>query len=215
MKALHIKGDDSKEMNSNPVRPAGDNLELTPTAWTILGFLSLQPRSGYEIREAAKRSVGFFWGISDGQLYPQLKVLEALQLIEAPNGIEGPRSRQRWQLTDTGREALRNWLSAPSAPIQIRDENLVKFLFASQEGPELLIHLIRERRASFEWFLGAIQGVQPGSSWDRPGDDSSLQGPSMLKRYGLEFAEMVLQWCDQAEAALHSSALQQKQMKKE
>ncbi len=47
--------------------------ELTPTARTILGFLASHPRSGYEIREAAKRAVSFFWGVSDGQLYPQLK----------------------------------------------------------------------------------------------------------------------------------------------
>lgn len=213
---MQIKDDDSGGMNSHLDSPDEGKFELTPTAWTILGFLALQPRSGYEIREAAKRSVGFFWGISDGQLYPQLKVLEGLQLIVAPNGIEGPRSRQRWSLTDKGREALHQWLSAPSAPIQIRDENLVKFLFASQEGPEWLIRLIQERRASFEWFLAEVQEVQPGSSWEHPGDASSLAGPSMLKRYGIEFAEMMLNWCDEVEAALLSSSkLQQPQTKKE
>ncbi|MEK8128703.1 PadR family transcriptional regulator [Paenibacillus filicis] len=178
------------------------NMELTPTAWTILGFLSLQPRSGYEIREAAKRSLSFFWGISDGQLYPQLKVLEALELIEAPRGAEGPRSRQQWQLTEMGRRALRKWLSAPSAPLQIRDENMVKFLFASQEGPELLLPLIRERRASFEWFLSAIQAVQPGMTWEDQEAAASLDGPALVKRYGMDFAETVLHWCAEAEATL-------------
>ncbi|MGZ7444378.1 PadR family transcriptional regulator [Paenibacillus sp. TH7-28] len=212
---MQIKDDDSGGMNAHQASPVEEKFELTPTAWTILGFLALQSRSGYEIREAAKRSVGFFWGISDGQLYPQLKVLEALQLIEA-NGIESPRSRQRWRLTDKGREALRQWLSAPSAPIQIRDENLVKFLFASQEGPEWLIRLIQERRASFEWFLAQVQEVQPGSSWEHPGDASALAGPSMLKRYGIEFAKMMLNWCDEAEAAFFSSSeIQQPQAKKE
>ena len=48
-------------------------MELTPTGWSILGFLSLQDRNGYEIRQAARRSVEQFWGVSDGQLYPQLR----------------------------------------------------------------------------------------------------------------------------------------------
>ncbi|OBZ14187.1 hypothetical protein A8L34_09505 [Bacillus sp. FJAT-27264] len=182
--------------------PESAHMEQTPTAWTILGFLSLQPRSGYEIREAAKRSAGFFWGISDGQLYPQLKVLEKQELIQPSSGVEGPRSRQRWQLTEKGRAALRAWLSTSSAPLHIRDENLVKFLFASQEEPELLLNLIKERRDSFQWFLDTIKDVQPGATWDPSDDPSPLTGPLLLKQYGMDFARTVLAWCDQAEAAL-------------
>ncbi|MFF2015617.1 PadR family transcriptional regulator [Paenibacillus sp. NPDC058177] len=200
MNSHTANSDDENLLSASSDHP--EPLELTPTAWTILGFLSLQPRSGYEIREAAKRSVGFFWGISDGQLYPQLKVLEGLELIEAFNGIEGPRSRQRWKLTTCGRCALRTWLSTPSAPIQIRDENLVKFLFASQEEPELLLNLIKERRNHFEWFLRSTQGIQPGAAWDIPGSAASLTGPLLLQQYGKEFSETVLQWCDRAETAL-------------
>ncbi|MCK6076256.1 PadR family transcriptional regulator [Paenibacillus silvae] len=199
-----MKNGHTAKPDSVSTQSATENFELTSTAWTILGFLSLQPRSGYEIREAAKRSVRFFWGISDGQLYPQLKILEDLGLIEAPNGVEGPRSRQRWQLTDTGRKALRKWLVSPSAHLQIRDENLVKFLFAAQEGPELLLHLIRERRESFTWFLNTIKETQPGSTWESSKEDPSLAGPLLLQRYGIGFAETVLDWCDQAEASLLS-----------
>ncbi|MDM5277483.1 PadR family transcriptional regulator [Paenibacillus silvae] len=197
-----MKNSDSAKPDSSPSQSDIDHIELTATAWTILGFLSLQPRSGYEIREAAKRSVRFFWGISDGQLYPQLKILEDLALIEAPKGVERPRSRQRWQLTDTGKEALRKWLVSPSAHLQMRDENLVKFLFAGQEGPALLLHLIRERRESFTWFLNAIKETQPGSSWEGSKEDLSLAGPLLLQHYGIDFAETVLDWCDQAEVSL-------------
>ena len=41
-----------------------------PTAGPVLGYLSLQERSGYQIRQAAKRNLA--WKVSDGQLYPQL-----------------------------------------------------------------------------------------------------------------------------------------------
>src|SRR5436309_14852123 len=90
--------------------PLGETMEwnLTPTGWSILGFLSLQNRNGYEIRQAARRSIEHFWGISDGQLYPQLRHLRDLGLIAA---IEpGRASAQSWRLTDDGRAALHQWL---------------------------------------------------------------------------------------------------------
>ena len=118
----------------------------TPTGYTILGFLALQPRSGYEIREAAQRSVRLFWGISEGQLYPQLHHLHDSGLIEPLGDPTGPRSSQQWRVTDTGRQTLHEWLAAPSAPIQIRDENLVKLMFSDQLGSEATLALLEERR---------------------------------------------------------------------
>ena len=123
--------------------------ELTPTARTILGFLASHPRSGYEIREAAKRAVSFFWGVSDGQLYPQLKLLAARNLIEAVEQPDtGPRARQVWRLTPDGRAAFLAWLREPSAPRQTRDENLVKILFAAQLDRAEAPTRARRRRAS-------------------------------------------------------------------
>src|SRR6476619_2784536 len=99
---------------------------LTPTGWSILGFLSLQERNGYAIRQAARRSVEHFWGVSDGQLYPQLRHLNDLGLVESSDPAGSART---WRLTDDGRSALVQWLQAPSAPTRSRDENLVKLMF--------------------------------------------------------------------------------------
>jgi DNA-binding PadR family transcriptional regulator len=70
--------------------------------------------------------------VSDGQLYPQLKQLAERNLIEAVDQPDGPRARQTWQLAKAGREAFLAWLREPSVPLQTRDENLVKILFAAQ-----------------------------------------------------------------------------------
>src|SRR4051795_2027931 len=99
---------------------------LTPTGWSILGFLSLQERNGYEIRQAARRSVEHFWGVSDGQLYPQLRHLHDVGLVEPAGGGTGRGAATSWRLTPPGRAALHEWLRTPSAPTRSRDENLVK-----------------------------------------------------------------------------------------
>ena len=101
-------------------------MKLTSTGWSILGFLSLQDRNGYEIRQAARRSVEQFWGVSDGQLYPQLRHLSGLGLIEQvesnPSSVTG--AAITWSLTEEGRSALRNWLRSPSAPTRARERTV-------------------------------------------------------------------------------------------
>jgi PadR family transcriptional regulator, regulatory protein AphA len=176
--------------------------ELTPTARTILGFLASHPRSGYEIREAAKRAVSFFWGISDGQLYPQLKLLAARQLIEPVEEPGGVRARQTWRLTDRGREEFLAWLREPSAPPQTRDENLVKILFAAQLDPSEALRLVDERRRTFQWLRDHLESVVPGTGWTDEERKSSVPTPDFIRDYGLGFAQSAIDWCDTVEAEL-------------
>lgn len=179
--------------------------ELTPTAYTILGFLASHPRSGYEIREAAKRAVSFFWGVSDGQLYPQLKLLAARELIEQVDRSEGPRARQTWRLTRAGREALLAWLRTPSAPLQTRDENLLKLLFASQFDLAEVTSLLAERRASFQWLYDHLELVEPAASWTDEERQASLPTPDLIRDFGRDFARTAIEWCDRVEAELMRS----------
>ncbi|MFI7587371.1 PadR family transcriptional regulator [Spongisporangium articulatum] len=179
--------------------------ELTPTARTILGFLATHPRSGYEIREAARRAVSFFWGVSDGQLYPQLKLLAARGLIETVDPPEGPRARQLWRLTDEGREAFLAWLREPSKALQTRDENLVKILFAAQLDRAEAVRLIQERRESFRWLHDHLASVATRTGWTDEERQASLPTPDYIRDYGLEFAQTAIDWCDRVEADLSRS----------
>jgi DNA-binding PadR family transcriptional regulator len=172
--------------------------ELTPTGWSVLGFLSLQDRNGYEIRQAARRSVEHFWGVSDGQLYPQLRHLHELGLV-APTGAAGERgASMTWHLTDEGRAALETWVRAPSSPTRSRDENLVKLLFADDLGRDVVVDLLRERRAGFLAMRDRVAEVEPGAH--RNGEDAVLGrvGPRLVHDYGLSFLEAAIAWCDRA-----------------
>ncbi len=48
-------------------------MELSKTSYVILGMLRKGPKSGYEIKAKADISTRFFWAISYGQIYPELK----------------------------------------------------------------------------------------------------------------------------------------------
>jgi DNA-binding PadR family transcriptional regulator len=52
----------------------------------ILGLLQEQPRHGYELKKRLSETLGSFWGISFGSLYPALRRLErsgAIEVVDA------------------------------------------------------------------------------------------------------------------------------------
>src|SRR5262245_6095980 len=63
------------------------HMELSPTAYVILGMVSREPRSGYEIKGLVDDTTRFFWAASYGQIYPELKRLSTAGLIE---GVDAP-----------------------------------------------------------------------------------------------------------------------------
>ena len=171
---------------------------LTPTAQAILGFLSLQPRSGYEIRAAAQRSAGLVWGVNEGQLYPQLHDLHDRGLIEPAGKPEGPKARQRWRLTDDGRIVLHEWLGQPATITVLRDEGLMKLLFVDQVGLGVARGLLEQRRLGLIALQEAVQAVVPGAERGRPDAETGLVGPGLVRSFGLDFLAMSIAWCDHA-----------------
>lgn len=166
-----------------PVEPP----RLTATAWTVLGFVAGKPRTGYDIKQTTEHIADAFWGVSYAQLYPQLKNLQSLGLIEA-DAATGPRGQTVWRITDAGQEALHQWLAEPPAPPQLRDEALLKILFAEAVSPTALRPLIEAKRREFEGWLA------------RHSDPSAIS--PLMREYALGQARAGLVWCDAAEQHL-------------
>jgi DNA-binding PadR family transcriptional regulator len=70
-------------------------MELSHTAYVILGMLGWQPMSGYEIKSLVDKSTRFFWAASYGQIYPELRKLAAAGLIEGKASPQGRAQAQR------------------------------------------------------------------------------------------------------------------------
>ena len=165
----------------------------------------MQPRSGYEIRAAAQRSAGLIWGVNDGQLYPQLHDLSKRGLIEPAGEPEGPKSRQRWRLTDDGRSALHAWLREPAATTVLRDEGLMKLLFVDEVGLDVARELLEQRRRSLTGLQEALRALVPGAGRGRPDTETGLVGPGLVQTFGLDFVAMSIAWCDRALLQLSST----------
>jgi PadR family transcriptional regulator AphA len=106
--------------------------EIGATPNALLGLLSLEPMSGYDIRQMISRSIGYFWSESYGQIYPGLKRLAAEGLVvKKTERGKGSPDRHVYSLTTAGQEQLRKWLKLPAAREVPRDELLLKLFFGA------------------------------------------------------------------------------------
>jgi DNA-binding PadR family transcriptional regulator len=113
-----------------------NNGGTTPNA--LLGLLSMNPMSGYDMRSVISQSIGHFWSESYGQIYPSLKRLAAEGFVEKKTQRQkGRPDRNVYSLTGKGRDRLREWLALPVAEEVHRSELLLKLFFGAQVLPEI------------------------------------------------------------------------------
>jgi PadR family transcriptional regulator AphA len=124
-------------------------MKLKPPSYLMLGMLRLGARSGYAIKKTADLSTKYFWPTSLAQVYPELARLENAGLVSRSDDPRGARTRSAYKLTEEGESALLAWLRSPrQAPVQIRDEGLLRLFFADALPLDDQITLVRRARES-------------------------------------------------------------------
>lgn len=175
-------------------------MELSATAYVILGVVRWEPRSGYEIKAVVDNSTRFFWAASYGQIYPELKRLAEMGLIVGSEQPTGGRKRTVYEITADGEEELRAWLRQPPQTFEMRDEGLLKLFFADALPREEALAILREmraRRLAIHQQLEAIKAIK-GEIED--------PFPKIVLESGLEFTKSSAEWCERVEAQLLDAA---------
>lgn len=171
-------------------------MELSPTAYVILGMVSREPRSGYEIKALVDNSTRFFWAASYGQIYPELKRLAEAGLVEGADSPRGERRRTVYAISPAGEAALREWLRQPPRTYETRDEGLLKLFFAGalpRDEAAQILTAMREHRAGL---AERLRSMEPKVL------EKEDPYPSMVLRAGIEFNEWFAGWCERMEAQL-------------
>lgn len=144
------------------------NKSKNKTKYLILGLLSEQPLSGYEIKKLVDMRFSFFWNESFGQIYPELKKLKAEGDIrehsESDTGKSSRRDMKKFSITDKGIAELKEWLKEPVEKEVVRYELLLKLYFSNHISPEIMLqHIIefqidhRKQIVLFEKFQEQIE----------------------------------------------------------
>jgi PadR family transcriptional regulator AphA len=165
-------------------------MKQTAVTPVVLGLLAHRPLSGYDIKATVDRSTRFLWAASYGQIYPELRRLEAEGLVRGEDAPNGARMRRVYELTDAGRKALEEWLLATTFTVELRDESLLRLFFADLLPREKALRLLEDRKKGHEQFLEVLGAIDA-----RPGQDPPFV--DLVLRWGIDFNEWGRQWCDQ------------------
>lgn len=174
-------------------------MELSATAYVILGMLSREPRSGYEIKAAVDNTTRFFWAASYGQIYPELKRLSEAGLVEGIDAPTGGRKRTVYAITADGEAELKNWLRKPPETAEMREEGLLKLFFSGLLEPEEAIETLRAMRARRVELTERLRAMEPEKTATADAKDPY---PLMVLRAGIEFNEWFAAWCERMEVQL-------------
>ncbi len=173
-------------------------MELSPTAYVILGMLGWRPMSGYEIKSIVDKSTRLFWAASYGQIYPELRRLSESGLIDGKASPQGGRKRNVYRLTPAGRRELRAWLDTDPEVFEVRDEGLLKLFFAGSSGPESAAATLEAKRRHH------LQIVEQLTTIERSGRPEGH--PYLVLRYGIEFNQWIADWCERTRRAVEDEA---------
>jgi DNA-binding PadR family transcriptional regulator len=175
-------------------------MALPPTAYVILGLLSLGPKSGYEIKAFVDKSTRFFWAASYGQIYPELRKLADAGLIRGEAKPAGGRRRTVYELTAEGRIRLREWLEVEPEVLEMRDEGLLKLFFADAAGGESATATLDAKRRHHLEVVEQLRVIEPLAA------AAPERFPALVCRYGIECNQWMADWCERAARELAADA---------
>lgn len=121
---------------------------LSTTSHAILGLLAIRPWSSYELTKQMSRSLHHFWPRAESKLYEEPKKLVAQGLATASTRTVGKRTSTVYEITDAGREALKQWVATPGAGPALEFELLLKVFF-SENGTKA--DLLANLDVAAEW----------------------------------------------------------------
>jgi DNA-binding PadR family transcriptional regulator len=174
--------------------------ELSATAYVILGMVSREPRSGYEIKAVVDETTRFFWTASYGQIYPELKRLSEARLVSGVDSPTGGRKRTVYEITADGEAELKAWLRQPPRTYEMREEGLLKLFFAGVLPPAEAAEILRSMGEHRRTMAARLREMEPMAA-AKPDPF-----PLMVLQSGIEFTEWFADWCERMEEQVLQAA---------
>ena len=157
----------------------------------LLGLLSEEPATGYELIKDFAVSTSVIWSAPKGEVYRELAKLER-EGFATRDAKASARGQRKWHITAAGRIELKRWLR-DKTDYRLRYEPMLRAVFLSALPPGEIRETLAADRAFFASELTTLKRAKahPNAKAER-------------RRYGfpmaIAFYEAMLKWCDAADA---------------
>jgi DNA-binding PadR family transcriptional regulator len=167
--------------------------------YALLGIIDTgnRPVSGYDIKKAFESTMQFYWNATYTQIYSTLRRLHEEELLSMEVIAQDNRPNKKvYQITEAGREELRQWIAKPLELQKVRNEMLVQITLADRLDSETVIEMLEAYILKVEERLAVLQS----------GDVQSILGRARTERerffWGVSLGKGVLtyqrelEWAD-------------------
>ena len=157
----------------------------------ILGLLKERSMHGYQLKKRLSETLGPFWQVSYGTLYPALKRLRAAGAVEEVfPGAEIRRRKNVYRVTEQGEAMFARLAESVGEREPADDDNgfRVRLAFFRYLKPEARIGVLERRRAALTRRLAEIRSRFSSSRVD----DYALS----LMRHGMDTTERDILWVE-------------------
>lgn len=166
----------------------------------ILGLLSHESLTGYEIKKRIDTMLKYFWSASYGSIYPTLSALVQDGFALKKETVENGRDKIIYTITDAGRRHLKEWLNIPVTKDEIHYETLLKLFFGNVAGTQISLKHIENFEKKTKSELPYLQEAVRTLKGIR-GDDAHKYY-MLTAMFGVKVYQAFLKWCDEAKQIL-------------
>jgi len=173
----------------------------------ILGFLTYQPLSGYDLKKFFDESVRHFWSATQSQIYRTLARMAETGWVDMEHIEQDDRpDRKVYHITNAGQDELHKWLTTPLNQHAVRNLWLAQVFFAHPLSDDKITALFEEHadklRQKLELFRNGVQKVVE-RRFAEVGSKRSRRLWQFTLDYGIAHLEWELHWVENALKDLH------------
>lgn len=176
----------------------------------ILGLLSHENLTGYDIKKRIDNGISFFWKGSFGSIYPALAAMEADGLVakEQPlqkeNSDETPaqsgREKIYYSITEAGKKSLVAWLEDSKVTNDLKYETLLKLFFGGAVDESVTLKTIDDFEKDVRTSLEILKLYKARLS--KVLNEREHVYYYLTVSFGVETYEAYLKWCAEARKIL-------------
>ncbi|WP_273854168.1 PadR family transcriptional regulator [Guptibacillus spartinae] len=169
------------------------------TKYILLGFLSKNFNTGYEIKTLIDQKMSNFCKFSYGQIYPTLKILVKDELATVITiHQDGKLDKKEYKITDKGIETSEKWLHHPINDLPVVNNIiLLKVFFHCHKDDEAIINQIESYKLLLINRLNTYYAIENTIQLEAQDNEDPLYGQLILD-YERRRIEAALMWCETA-----------------
>lgn len=164
----------------------------------ILGMLSYDDMTGYELKDMFEKSLRHFWSAQTSQIYRELQGMEKLGWVES-SVLEqkGKPDKRLYHITEAGISEFHDWMDGDNLKPR-NNPVLMKTFFMAEQDTEAALRFFNEIKQknliAIERYDLVMQIIESEAKVHDSGDRGVYW--KMTLDYGMRQAKLDIEWCD-------------------